>query len=86
MTVSDLQGRMTNAELMGWVSYVDENGPLNPILRIESAIARAVAPFMRGVKPRDLMVWPKEPEPEASPEALASLLKSLASKTNHRKK
>ena len=86
MTVSDLQSRMTNAELMGWVAYVDENGPLNPILRIESAIARAVAPFMRGVKPRDLMVWPKEPEPEASPEALASLFKSLASKTNHRKK
>lgn len=85
MTVAEVQARMTNAELMGWVSYVEKNGPMNPLLRMESAIARAVVPFMRGVKPRDLMVWPKEPEPEASPESLAALFKSLASKTNHRK-
>lgn len=85
MTVGDIQRRMTNSELMGWVAYVEENGPLNPMIRMESAIARAVVPFMRGVKPRDLMVWPKEQEPEASPESLAALFKSLASKNNSRK-
>lgn len=66
-------------EFQTWVAYVDENGPLNPTLRLEAAIARAVAPFLRNARPRDLMPWPKEPEPEATPESLLLMFKNLAS-------
>ena len=75
---------MAQEELSLWVAYVDENGPLNPSLRIESAIARAVALFFKGVKPRDLMPWPKEPEPEATPEAAFLLFKTAASQSRKR--
>lgn len=76
---------MTQEELNLWVAYVAENGPLNPSLRIESAIARAVAPFMKNVKPRDLMPWPREPEQEASINEVFGVLMS-ASKSKKRKK
>lgn len=72
---------MSQAELNTWVAYVEENGPLNPSLRIESAIARAVAPFLKNAKPRDLMPWPRQPEPEATPESLHLMFKNLASKS-----
>lgn len=53
---------MTVDELSIWRAYVDENGPLNPSLRVESAIARAVIPFLnKGTRMRDLMPWPREP-------------------------
>lgn len=82
--MGDLTSRMTNSELTGWIAYVEQNGPMNPNLRIESAIARAVAPFLRNTKPRDLMVWPRQAEPDASPEALVMMFKSLATKSNNR--
>lgn len=71
---------MTADELRTWEAYVEENGPLNFPLRIESAIARSAAPFMgKSVRPRDLMIWPREPEPEATPEAIFLALKKAAS-------
>lgn len=60
MTLGELKSRMTVDELAVWRAYVDENGPLNPSLRVESAIARAVLPFLKGAKMRDLMPWPRE--------------------------
>jgi hypothetical protein len=74
---------MTQEELNLWVAYVQENGPLNLALRIESAVARAVAPFLKNVKPRDLMVWPieqeKEPTLEEMKVGLFCLFKGLES-------
>lgn len=79
MTIGELERRMDRAELQTWIAYVDENGPLNIPLRIEAALARSTAPFMgRQVKPRDLMVWPKEPEQEASLAETFALFKGLA--------
>lgn len=69
---------MAQDELNLWVSYVEKNGPLNPMLRFEAAIARAVSPFMKGVKPKDLMIYPREPEQPASIETVFALFKSKA--------
>lgn len=33
---------------------------------MELAIAKAVAPFLKNTKPRDLMIWPIDQEPEAT--------------------
>lgn len=85
MTVGDINQRMTNAELSAWIGYVEKNGPLNPMLRIESAIARATAPFLKNASPKDLMVWPREPERIASAEEMALMFKNLAARTNSRK-
>jgi len=76
---------MTQEELNLWVAYVAENGPLNPSLRIESAVARAVAPFLKNTKPRDLMPWPREPEQDASIDEVFGVLMA-ASKSKKRKK
>lgn len=70
---------MPQDELNMWVAYVEENGPLNLPLRIESAIARAVTPFLKGATPRDLMVWPKEPEKPADIHTVFAGFKNLAS-------
>lgn len=67
---------MGQSELSMWEAYVTENGPLNASLRLESAVARAVAPFLKNAKPRDLMPWPKEPE--ATPDKLLLMFKNLA--------
>jgi hypothetical protein len=76
---------MSQEELNLWVAYVQENGPLNLALRIESAVARAVVPFLKNAKPRDLMVWPREPEKvpdlEEMKVGLFSMFKNLATKT-----
>jgi hypothetical protein len=85
MTVARLKSEMSLAELRLWEAYVDENGPLALPLRIESAIARAVSPFLKNTKPRDLMPWPKEPERDATPEELLLMFKTAAAKTNRRK-
>lgn len=69
---------MSQAELNLWVAYVHENGPLNIALRIDAAIARGVARAVGGIKPRELMPWPKEPEQEATPESVHALFKGLA--------
>lgn len=90
MPLSELKQRVSQDEINTWIAYVDENGPLNQPLRIESAIARAVAPFLKNVKPRDLMPWPREPERELKPEEmalqLASMLKAQATKTKQSRK
>lgn len=85
MTVAELKARMGQNELVMWEAYAVENGPLNSSLRIESAVARAVSPFLKNAKPRDLMPWPREPEPEATPEKLLLMFKNLAtaSKSKH---
>lgn len=85
MTVGRLRQEMTQDELGLWVAYVDENGPLNPSLRVEAAIARIGSPFFKNSKPRDFMPWPKEPERNASPDELAMMFKTLATKTKARK-
>lgn len=84
MTVERLKSEMSFPELMLWEEYVKENGPLALPLRIESAIARAVSPFLKNAKPRDLMIWPKEQEPEATPETMLLMFKNLASKTKRK--
>lgn len=78
MTVSELRWRMSQDELNLWVAYVEENGPLNSMLRIEAAVARAVSPFLKGVKPKDLMIYPREQEQPASIETVFALFKSKA--------
>lgn len=77
MTLSELRARMTYAELQTWAAYVDRNGPLSPTLRTDAAVARAVVPFLKDAKVSDLMPWPKEPEVEATPEALFHMLNGL---------
>lgn len=77
---------MTFSELQIWESYVTENGPLHPSLRVEAAIARAVVPFLgKNTKVRDMMPWPKEPEPEATPEAVVLMFRNLAGETKRKK-
>lgn len=61
------------AELQDWLLYVRQNGPLNPMIRMEAAIGRALLPFLRkGTKLKDVMPWPREAEP--TPEAIAQAL------------
>lgn len=61
MTLAELKARMTIDELSLWRAYTDENGPLFAPLRLESAVARAVLPFLKkGTQLRDLMTWPRE--------------------------
>jgi len=72
---------MTQAELNVWAAYVEENGPMNLALRVDAAVARAVVPFLKNAKPRDLMPWPKEPEPEATPQSAFLVFKNLAART-----
>lgn len=72
---------MTQEELNTWVAYVEENGPLNPTLRFDAAVARVASRFLRGVKPRDLMPWPREPEVAASIEEVFGVL-TAAAKSN----
>lgn len=86
MTVSDIKRRMSQDELNLWVAYVEKNGPLNPMLRVEAAIARAVSPFLKGVKPKDLMIYPREPEPVADIKSVFGMFKGLASETKKGKK
>lgn len=75
MTVSELDARMSYAERQDWLRYVKENGPLNPLLRMEAAIGRAVLPFLKkGTRLQDLMPWPKEIDVEGTPDAVAQAL------------
>jgi hypothetical protein len=65
---------MPESDIGMWRAYVEENGPLNLALRIEAAVARVAAPFFNNVKPRQLMPWPREPEPELDAQAMAAAL------------
>lgn len=59
MTVSELDQRMSRAEFQDWILYIEENGPVSPMLRIDAAIARAVLPFMKKGTPMSaFMPWP----------------------------
>lgn len=78
MTVAELRGRLSYSEYLDWQAYFDEVGPANTALRIEWAIARAVSPFLKNIKPRDFAVWPKEPARVASPDDVVALLTSMA--------
>lgn len=60
MTLAEMKARMTVDEMALWRAYTDENGPLFAPLRLESAVARAVLPFLKNAKMRDLMPWPRE--------------------------
>ena len=75
MTVGELRLRITPHELQGWMLYEQEVGPLHLALRIERAVAQAVQPFLKNVKVKDLMPWPKEPEQEATMEDFMKMLK-----------
>ena len=85
MTLTEMGQRMTQGELQTWVAYVEENGPLNPMLRMEAMLAKIASPFFKNSKPKDWMTWPRIPEPDATPEALLSMFKNLsaASKRKH---
>lgn len=75
MTVEELKSRMTLDELNGWGEYIRINGPLNPILRNDAAIARlGVSMAGRGAKMENFMPWPiKEPEPLDPEKVMAKL-------------
>lgn len=73
--MTELRQRMPYAELHAWIAYVEENGPPNPCLRMEAAIARAVSPFLKNAKPRDLMPWPRERDVEATIEDAFKMIK-----------
>lgn len=81
MTVSELRGRLSYSEYLDWQAYLEEVGPANTALRIEWSIARAIAPFLKDITPRDFAVWPKEPARTASPEEVAALLTGIAHQT-----
>jgi len=49
-----------------FMHYRNKHGPFNVAFRTELAIARAVSPFLKNVKPRDFMIWPIE-EPPLTP-------------------
>jgi hypothetical protein len=68
---------MSHAEVMRWMDFRERNGPLNPMLRMDAAIARAISPFLKGDK-RSLMPWPKEPEVAASLDDVVGILKFSA--------
>ena len=71
---------MSATEWHVWQLYRQKNGPLNPMLRLDAAVARAVSPFIPKTKPRDFMPWPKEVEQEATVENLFALIKTAARK------
>jgi hypothetical protein len=82
-TVEELNERMSQAELVRWMVYAEENGPISPILRNDLAVARLCAMFGSG-KVKDYMPWPKAPEPEPTFEQAVAIIKT-ASKSKRSK-
>lgn len=78
MPASEVRARVSYAEMRDWSMYADEMGPLNLAVRIEWAVARAVAPFLKNVKPTELMAWPKAPDTPATPEEIMAALTNVA--------
>ena len=74
--MGELRAQMSYSEFMGWLAYIDKNGPLSPTLRMDAAIARLAMTMTKGATMKDFMPWPKEPEVEATPEAVFALIKS----------
>lgn len=74
MTVAELESRMSHGEMRDWIQYVKQFGPLNPSIRFEAAIGRAVLPFLKkGTRLQDLMPWPRT-DVEATPDAIGQAL------------
>ena len=74
-TVDELKERMTHDEMLDWISYAKLNGPLNPMLRFDAAVARLCV-IWGGGKVKDHMPWPQEEEREATIEDVFAILKS----------
>jgi hypothetical protein len=75
MTVAELSGRLSYAELLDWQTYAHEMGPLNMPTRIERAIARA----MSGAKPAEIAPWPKPSDEPSTVDQIASFLTGIVS-------
>lgn len=75
MTVAELKERMSAEELDKWIAYIEINGPLHNTIRLEHAIARAVAPFVKG-NAKLLAPWPREPEREATIDDFMNILRA----------
>ena len=60
-----------------FMHYRNKHGPFNVAFRTELAIARAVSPFLKNVKPRDFMIWPIEEPQEASVEDVFAMFRGL---------
>lgn len=70
---------MSLAELNDWSAYIRVNGPLNPMLRNDSAIARlGVRMLGKGAKMEHFMPWPKREEPEENPLVIFEKLRAIA--------
>jgi hypothetical protein len=80
ITVGELRERMTFAEFSNWLAFERIYGPVNPLLRLDAAVARAVAPFLkRDARVREyLMPWPKEPVEEESPASVEQVMQLLS--------
>jgi hypothetical protein len=79
MTVAELKERLTLDEFTSWLAYAEENGPLNPMIRFDAAIARAVRPFVKGDF-KSLMPYPKQPEREATMDDFMNILRASKKK------
>ena len=77
--MTELKSRMSFEEFLDWQSYMEKNGPINPIARNDAAIARLGV--VMGAKPEAMMPWPKEPEREQTPEEMAMILQGIAAAT-----
>lgn len=69
---------MPHAEYVRWMKYVERFGPLNPMLRMERAVANLAALWSKDAKPGDFMPWPAEQDTEATPEGALALLTSVS--------
>jgi hypothetical protein len=56
---------MSVTEVEIWRLFRRKNGPLNPMLRIDSAVARAGALFLKDRDPKHLMPYPRDEDEEA---------------------
>jgi hypothetical protein len=66
---------MSAEEMHRWALYRKKYGPMNSMLRLDAALARAAAPFMgRNVKASDLMPWPDKSQDELTPESVMAVL------------
>ena len=48
-----------------WRLFRRKNGPLNPMLRVDAAVARAGAMFLKDRDPKHLMPYPRDDDEEA---------------------
>lgn len=86
MTVKELKSRMTYSERNAWLRYIAKNGPLNPILRNDAAVARLAAATTGG-KMAGFMPWPKIEEAPEGPsiEKIFATIKIAASANKGKK-